>query len=44
MLGLDFTAHNASHQAMEQTQHFVATTETMRTLILKVLGGLSLSR
>jgi hypothetical protein len=29
---------------MKPTQHFVATTETMRTLILKVLGGLSLSR
>jgi hypothetical protein len=29
---------------MKPTQHFVATTEAMRTLILKVLGGLSPSR
>jgi hypothetical protein len=29
---------------MKPTQHFVAITENMHTLIFKVLGGLSLSR
>jgi hypothetical protein len=29
----------ASNQAMQPTQHFVATTEDMRTFIFKVLGG-----
>jgi len=29
---------------MKPTQHFVAATEIMRSLVFKVLGGLSVSR
>ena len=32
-------AYPRPNQAMQRTQHFVATAENMRTLILKVLGG-----
>jgi len=32
------------NQSMKPTQHFVAATEIMRSLVFKVLGGLSLSR
>jgi hypothetical protein len=39
MLGLDFTVHNASNQAMERTQYFVLSFGSMRTLNFKVLGG-----
>jgi hypothetical protein len=33
-----------SNQSMKPTQPFVAATEIMRSLVFKVLGGLSLSR
>jgi len=32
------------NQSMKPTQHFVVSSRSMRTSILKVLGGLSLSR
>ena len=33
-----------SNQSLEPTQHFVVSSQSMRRLIFKVLGGLSLSR
>jgi hypothetical protein len=35
---------NGSYQSMKLTQHFVVSFGLMRTPIVKVLGGLSLSR
>jgi hypothetical protein len=39
MIPAAFCTRKLSNQAMQRTQHFVATAENMRTLILKVLGG-----
>jgi hypothetical protein len=36
--------HRGLTNRMKRTQHFVVATEIMRSLVFKVLGGLSLSR
>jgi len=40
----EFFPRRSSNQSLEPTQHFVVSFRSMRTPILKVLGGLSLSR